>query len=194
MRTVPQKVDQDAEYLWDVAKRLHPDWEHITWRDPIDPAGFPITSPYWNDCQTGAQLADLVRAEDLYHRGGVYIDADVWCLRPFDSLCRLDGFAAWEDVLHIPNAVLGFTPGHQALQHVLDMAIAKRFSGTWAAGVGVTTQVFRSRDDMTLLPPGSFYPVHWRTAHTGMVNWDDEARTNPWAFCIHKYKASWHAP
>jgi mannosyltransferase OCH1-like enzyme len=171
---------------------MHPDWEHVTWRDPVDPCQFPLTSPYWSECETGAQLADLIRAEDLLHRGGVYIDSDVEMLRPFDSLCSLDGFAGWEDEFHIPNAVLGFRPGHPALQHVVAQAIEKRKCGTWIAGVGVTTSVFRGRVDMTLLPPGSFYPVHWRDAHKGLVNWEDAARANPWAFCLHRYKASWH--
>jgi hypothetical protein len=191
VRTVPETVDPEQERLWRVACQLHPEWEHVTWRDPINPDAFPITSPYWQDCETGAQLADLVRIEDLLHNGGFYIDSDVEMLKPFDSLCSLRGVAAWEDYLYVPNAVLGFTPGHEALREVLDLAIAKRFSGTWIAGVGVTTQVFR-RSDMTLLPPGSFYPVHWKDAHKGLVNWSEAAQMNPWAFCLHRYKASWH--
>ena len=191
VRTVPETVDPEQERLWHLACRLHPEWEHVTWRDPINPDAFPITSPYWQDCETGAQLADLVRIEDLLHNGGFYIDSDVEMLKPFDTLCNLRGVAGWEDYLYVPNAVMGFTPGHEALREVLDLAIAKRFSGTWIAGVGVTTQVFR-RADMTLLPPGSFYPVHWREAHKGLVNWSEAARMNPWAFCLHRYKASWH--
>lgn len=192
VRTIPAVKTAHAENLWDTACALHPDWEHVTWQDPIDRTRFPITSPYWDDCETGAQLADLVRAEDLYHSGGVYIDSDVWVLKPFDDLCQLNGFAAWEDHLHIPNAVLGFRPGHPALKHVLDLAISKRFQGTWAAGVGVTTQVFQDHTDITLLPPGAFYPVHWKTAHRGLVNWSEQADLNPWAWCLHKYAASWH--
>lgn len=192
VRTVPQQVDSEQERLWHIACRLHPEWEHVTWRDPVDPDAFPLTSPYWPECESGAQLADLIRVEDLLHRGGWYIDSDVEMLQPFDTLCNLDGVAAWEDHLHIPNAVLGFRPGHPALQQVIDLAIAKRGQGTWQAGVGVTTQVFRGRTDMTLLPPGAFYPVHWKTAHKGLVDWSYQAQVNPWAYCIHKYKASWH--
>lgn len=191
VRTVPAETSFETEQLWLQACRLHPEWEHVTWRDPIDPAAFPITSPYWADCQTGAQLADLIRIEDLLHNGGFYIDSDVEMLKPFDTLCGLDAVAGWEDHLYIPNAVLGFTPGHPGLREVLDLAIAKRFSGTWIAGVGVTTQVFRNAD-ITLLPPGSFYPVHWKDAHKGLVDWRQAALENPWAFCLHRYKASWH--
>jgi mannosyltransferase OCH1-like enzyme len=192
VRTVPTASSAEAEELWSQACALHPDWEHVTWRDPVTPEAFPLTSPYWTDCETGAQLADLIRAEDLYHRGGWYIDSDVHILKPFDDLCALNGVAAWEDRKFIPNAVLGFTPGHPALKHVIDQAVALRHEGTWAAGVGVTTEVFQHRTDVTLLPPGSFYPVHWRAAHNKKVNWEQAAQDNPWAYCLHKYRASWH--
>ena len=192
VRTVPTETHPHVEILWDEACRLHPDWEHVTWRDPIDAKAFPLTSPFWADCETGAQLADLVRVEDLLHNGGWYIDSDVQVLKPFDDLCALNGVAAWEDHLYIPNAVLGFTPGHPALAKIIDLAIKRRFQGTWIAGVGVTSEVFRTAADMTLLPPAAFYPVHWKQAHRGFVNWRDVARDNPWSYTIHKYAASWH--
>ena len=192
VRTVPRDTDFEVERLWRIARDLHPSWEHVTWRDPIDPKHFPITAQYWDHCESGAQLADLIRVEDLFHRGGWYIDSDVEMLKPLDGLCGLGAVAAWEDTNYIPNAVLGFTAGHQALMHVMDLAIARRSRGTWAAGVGVTTEVFRSAD-MVLLPPGVFYPLHWREAHN-FKDWGKVARDNPWAFCIHRYKASWRAP
>ena len=193
VRTVPAITDEHTEALWDIACGLHPDWEHVTLRDPVDREQFPLGSPDWDTCETGAQLADLIRAEELLHRGGVYLDSDVLVLRRFDALCGLDGFAAWEDEQHIPNAVLGFAPGHPALAEVLALAVARHSRGTWAAGVGVCTEVFTGRDDMALLPPGSFYPVPWQRAHRGNVNWAQVAADNPWAYAIHQYAGSWLA-
>ena len=192
VRTIPATTSSDTEKLWDIACRLHPMWDHVTWRDPIPESAFPLTSPYWHECETGAQLADLVRAEDLLHNGGWYIDSDMWMLKPLDSLCALEGVVAYEDRLHIPNAVLGFRPGHPAIKKVVELAIQRRYEGTWNAGVGVTTEVFAGRTDITILPPGSFYPVHWKEAHRGRVSWRQAATDNPWAFGIHKYVASWH--
>lgn len=192
VRTVPADTSIETERLWDIAAALHPDWEHVTWRDPINPAAFPLTSPYWADCESGAQLADLIRVEDLYHRGGWYIDSDMWMVRPLDSLCGLDGVAAYEDHLYIPNAVLGFRPGHPALTTIIDLAIERRFQGTWQAGVGVCTEVFTSSPDVTILPPGCFYAVHWRDVHRGFVKWSEQPAKHPYAFGFHKYAASWH--
>jgi mannosyltransferase OCH1-like enzyme len=191
VRTVPEQTAPHTESLWETACRMHPDWAHVTWRDPVPRNQFPLTAPFWDECESGAQLADLIRAEDLYHRGGWYIDSDVEILKPFDQLCVHDAVAGWEDHLHIPNAVLGFTAGHPALLEVIELAVERRSRGTWLAGVGVTTEVFK-RHDMLLLPPGSFYPVHWRDAHRGFTDWRQAAKDNPWAYCLHRYAASWH--
>lgn len=193
VRTVPTDTTPKVEQLWADACALHPDWEHVTWRDPIDRNAFPLTSPYWDDCESGAQLADLVRVEDLYHHGGWYIDSDMWMLKPLDNLCALNAVVAYEDHMHIPNAILGFVKGHPALKDVIYRAISRRHAGTWLAGVGVTTEVFSGRDDIVRLPPGAFYPVHWRDAHRGLIDWREQAALNPWSFGIHKYAASWHA-
>jgi mannosyltransferase OCH1-like enzyme len=190
VRTVPERTIELAEDLWRQACALHPDWEHVTLRDPIPTGRFPITSKHWNTCESGAQLADLVRAEELYHRGGIYIDSDVEVWRSFEPLVYLPGFAAWEDEQHIPNAVMGFTAGHPALLEVLKRAIERHHQGTWAAGVGVTTEVFADRDDMLVLPPGALYPVHYSMKQ--FMDCSEVIRAeNPWAFCLHRWEHSW---
>lgn len=192
IRTVPADTTAAAERLWHTATELHPRWQHVTLRDPVDRSQFPITSPFWDDTETGAQLADLIRAEELWARGGWYIDSDVLVVKPFDSLCGLDGVAAWEDDRHIPNAIMGFRAGHPALRRVLELAIERRGRGTWEAGVGVTTEVFgEDRDDMVVLPPAVFYPVHWRHCHAQAIDWDAVAERNPWCYAVHQYAHSW---
>lgn len=193
IRTVPARTDDATESLWSAACALHPGWDHVTLRDPVERSSFPITSPFWDDAETGAQLADLIRAEELWHRGGWYIDSDVLCVKPFDALCALEGVVAWEDADHIPNAVMGFRPGHPALRRVLDLAVERRGWGTWDAGVGVTTEVFSElRADVVVLPPQVFYPVHWRVAHSQAQDWDAVVARSPWVWAVHQYAASWH--
>lgn len=191
IRTVPRITTDETERFWHDAMALHPGWEHVSLRDPVDRSGFPVTRHLWDSCETGAQLADLIRTEELWQRGGVYLDSDVDVFRPLDPLLGVDGFAGWEDTEHIPNAVMGFTPAHPALAEVLSGAIRHHDDGTWAAGVGVTTAVFAGRDDMLLLPPGSFYPVPWQQAHRAPIDTDRVRAANPWAYALHHYKGSW---
>lgn len=195
-RTVPAETAAEAEQFWAKAVALHPGWEHHTWRDPLDSAEFPITSPHWWRCMTGAQLAGLVRLEVLWNHGGIYIDSDVELVRPLDPLCQLDAFAAWEDAQCVPDAVLGARPQHPAVKDMLDLAVRRLKSdstdwrtgnGAWATGPGVTTTVLPGRDDVLLLPPGSFYPYHYTEKHRRGEDW----AALPWCFGAHHWAASW---
>ena len=185
-------MNNEQERLWKIACELHPTWQHVTLRDPIDPAGFPLTSHLWPVCETGAQLADLVRIEELYHRGGIYIDSDVECYKPFDALRRVDAFAAWEDRDHIPNAVLGAKPGHPAIGILVHRAVEMMPCETWSVGVGLTTEVLRDRTDVLLLPPGSLYPYHYHQKwRSGTPPRAEIVAANPWALAAHHWACSW---
>jgi hypothetical protein len=189
IRVVPEKTTDEVEEWWLGALKLHPGWGHVTRRDPIDPSRFPLTSPHWDKACSGAQLADLVRAEELYQRGGIYLDSDIEVYRSFEPLMNVAGFAGWEDEQHIPNFVMGFQPRHPAIEAVVHGAIEHMSEGTWAGSVGVTTAVFKDRTDMLLLPPQSFAPYHYRIKK--FVDTDQVRRDNPWAFCAHHWRHSW---
>ncbi len=189
-RTLPTKVDRTIEGFWRSMQRLHPGWEMMTWREPLDPAAFPLTSGLWDQCESGAQKADIVRLELLVTYGGIYVDADVEGLRPFTSLLGAGAFAGWEDNTTIPNAVMGCEPGHPAFVEMLSVASAKLAAGkpTWHIGPGTTTPVLQKRDDVLLLPPGSLYPYHYLEMRRRRENF---RVTEPWAFCVHHWHGSW---
>lgn len=191
IRTVPETTTDQVEEFWSDACALHPHWEHVTLRDPVDRSGFPLTAHLWDTCESGAQKADLIRAEELLHRGGLYVDSDVEVYRSFEPLMDLQGFAGWDCKEYVPNAVMGFRPGHPAIKRVVELAVERHHRGTWPAGVGVTSEVLKGRDDVVLFPPGSFYPVFWRDAHRGRVKWDRVPIEQPWAYCAHRAHHSW---
>lgn len=191
-RVVPEQPDAQADAWWERFRDLHPGWELRTWRDPIDPGPFPLTSPHWPLVHHGAQLADLIRLEVLWNEGGIYVDQDIEPFRPFDSLLPLSAFAAWEDEHRVPNAVLGAVPGHPAIRECIDLAVERLTAGETdiplATGPGVLTAVLPWRADVLLLPPGSFYPVHYREARR-LKTFKPE--TQPWAFGAHHWWGSW---
>lgn len=198
IRTVPERTTEQVEQWWRNTCDLHPGWEHVTWRDPIDPDRFPVTAGLWSRCTSGAQLAGLVRLEDLAARGGIYLDSDMELFRPLGPLLDVPAFAGWEDPGVVPDAVLGAEAHHPAVVACLDLAIGRLLSGSknwqtgsgpWATGPGVTTTMLPGRDDVLLLPPGSFYPVHYRDKHT--ADWSQVQGAHPWAFGAHRWAASW---
>jgi hypothetical protein len=60
--------------------------------------------------QSLAAFADWFRYRLLYERGGIWVDADMVCLRPFDY--ENEEVYAWQDEKYINNAVLGLPAGH----------------------------------------------------------------------------------
>lgn len=190
-RTVPAATSAESEAFWGRFEEMHPDWILMTHRDPLDPADWPLTSPHWEKAATGAQLADMIRLEALVRWGGIYVDADVEPLRPLDSLLATSAFAAWEDDRCVPNAVLGAVPDHPAIRACLELMLARLPGPTWEAGPGVTTTILPGRRDVLLLPPGSFYPYHYREKHR---RGEDFKARQPWAFVAHHWAGSWLEP
>jgi glycosyl transferase family 7 (putative galactosyltransferase)/glycosyl transferase-like sugar-binding protein len=192
-RVVPEVSPPEAEEWWERFGELHPDWTLMTHRDPLKPKEWPLTARHWGKCRTGAQLAGLIRLEALWRWGGIYVDQDVEPFRSLEPLLSLHAFAAWEDQRCVPDAVLGAEPEHPAIRRCLDLAIKRLPLGTWKSGAGVTTEVLPNRSDVMLLPPASFYAIHYRDPEreTKMAHFD--ATQEPWAFALHRYWGSWLA-
>jgi mannosyltransferase OCH1-like enzyme len=130
----------------------------------------------------------LVRLEALLKWGGVYIDMDMQPFRSLEPLLALTAFAAWEDERVVPNAVLGARAGHAAIRKCLDEAIKVMHRGVWAAGPGVTTKVLTADPTVLLLPPQTFYAVHYRDPDRDTKMFD---KAGPWEYARHHYWNSW---
>ncbi len=187
-RTVSAETSAEVEDFWARACELHPDWHHYTWRDPLEPADFPRSSPHWDRCTSGAQRAGLIRLEALYISGGVYIDSDLELYRPLDPLLSLSCFAGWEDPRTVPDFVIGAESGRSILLELLETAITRLDKGPWESGPGVFTELLPGRADVLLLPPGSFAPYHYTEKHR---RHEDHRSAQPWAFGAHHWHHSW---
>jgi hypothetical protein len=189
-RTVPAETTAEVEAWWSEFANMHPRWRLETYREPLDPADWPMVGDLLDSCTSGAQRGGLIRLEALYRWGGVYVDSD--CkpgVRTFDSLLDLRGFAAWEDVKVIPDAVLGCEPRHPAWAEMIHLAreAVRRKRGAWESGPGVTTKVLPGRDDVLLLPPGSFFAVNYHEPREAFASYEPE----PWTHAVHQYHFSW---
>jgi hypothetical protein len=193
-RVVPKDTKPEAEKWWAQFRAMHPNWTLMTHRDPLVAEDWPLTAPSWDLCTAGAQLADMVRLEALLKWGGVYVDQDMQPFRPLDSLLNCQAFAAWEDERCVPNAVMGAVPDHPAIRACLELSLARlaeKPTEVWNSGAGVTTAILPGRDDVLLLPPESFYPVHYRDANRGRLMANFRPQTQPWTFALHWYWGSW---
>ncbi len=206
--TMPSNVLIETAERWSRATDLHPDWEHVLLicdrkrpTDNLYEPDFPLMKHLWSTVRSGAQLADIVRTEELFHRGGIYIDADLEVLAPLDSLITTD--FAWvpaEDSRPVPdisNFALGFPPAHTALGMLLEMMMERIPGPTWWSGPGALRVTMRERHDVSLLAPHLLSPVNWKDVPNLARIHDytpDQLRAEfPTSLGVHLYEGSWRS-
>ena len=124
----------------------HPDWTFIFWTDRkcpppckemevkyIDDFDFDFLEKPFFSSRNWREKSDLLRYEILYKEGGLYIDHNMRCVRPFHGLHKGYDFYACLEMPHeeidmlrltVGNAIIGCKPMHPvirgAIQSVLD--------------------------------------------------------------------------
>jgi hypothetical protein len=95
-------------------------YEFVLW----DRNRFDLNTSLWAkqafEVKKYAFAADYIRFYALYHYGGIYLDADVEVLRPFDDLLSFPYFAGAETPFTIEAAVLGAEEGCDWIKMCLD--------------------------------------------------------------------------
>lgn len=207
IRTLPLEVNDMMEESWAGATALHPEWVHVTLlghfpNPPYAPETFPLTSHMWGKLPSGGVLADLMRAEDLYTRGGFYIDSDVTVFKPFDNLLGHSAVLGYEPgrrpggINTLCNATMGFAPGHPGLLAYIK-AVEDRLGkekNTYRLGVHLFSDVLSQYPDVFVLPPGSFYPYSWHQREKYAPWTELHAKlpeTHPWAYSAHHWASRW---
>jgi mannosyltransferase OCH1-like enzyme len=118
--------------------RLHPDWDHRVYDDDASRDLFrrelPHLLPLYDNYAFNIQRADVFRVAALFLSGGFYLDWDIDCYKPLDSLCEypcvlaeektLDGKEAadlgHENVFRVANYMFGSEPGYPFWLDVMD--------------------------------------------------------------------------
>jgi len=84
--TLPPKWTKISQHCRDIM----PDYEYMLWTDASSREFIAKEYPWFLDTFDGytypIQRADAIRYFVLYHYGGVYLDLDIGCQRPLDSL------------------------------------------------------------------------------------------------------------
>jgi mannosyltransferase OCH1-like enzyme len=120
--------------------------------------------------QDWAGASDVMRYEILYEHGGVYVDADTYCVKPLeDWLLNCDAFASWEQELVrnnlIANTVMGSVPGAEAMKLCIDEVATKdctekKLAWMITGPMLVTDVFFKKQANLTVYPSHFFMPKH----------------------------------
>lgn len=159
-------------------KNLHPGWEYRLWTDEDNESlirdSFPGLLPVYLNLPKPIMRADMVRYAYMARFGGLYLDTDYECLKPFDLLdrsCVLPRESDDSKPIFLGNCVFASEAGHPFWTAVLD-ALAQQPPTKHSmnqeediihlTGPGLLTRVYTEQftsDPTIFVPPrGWFHP------------------------------------
>jgi len=161
---------------------MHPTWEHRIWTDANRPTF--VNETEFLAADNFAMKSDIARYEIVSRFGGVYLDADMECLRSIEPLLTcVDAFIASEEpgkTEPLATVIVGATPNHPWLREAvarLPQAVATGFGNLHQTGPMFITSVTVGRADVTIFPEEFFRhegrPVTGETfaIHHGAGSW-----------------------
>ena len=145
-------------------KEMHPDWEYRLWTDKNRP--LLQNERTYSLSQEAFRRADILRYEILHRYGGVYLDADLLCLKPIDDLLNIKAkmWAVYENDKQnhgrVANGIIGCTKGNLDMKLLMDNVQHLPNTQAWIA-VGplyFTKMIKKHNFDIRILPSSSFLP------------------------------------
>lgn len=101
----------------------HPDWKHYFWDDTNSrnfiKEKYPWFLETYDSYNYRIQRCDAIRYFLLHYYGGFYIDMDVECLKPLDSLLE-DFELVLSKLVDFSNAIMGSIPNHPLWLQMFD--------------------------------------------------------------------------
>ena len=182
-------IPKTIHYCWfgpqppnDLIKRCRESWHRILpdysikeWNE----SNSPLDSDY---CQVAmehklwSKVSNYVRLWALHQEGGIYLDADVEMIKPFDPLLEHHCFLGFQHVEEIPgwvnNAVIGSQADERFLADCMDLTLEvfeeKRefmlspiITTTVLKKMGLSTYGRQTVGNVALYPIEYFYPYSW---------------------------------
>lgn len=153
----------------------HPDWSFRFWRTELgDGASEEVRALLADPHYSAVVKSDVARFEMLRLHGGVYVDSDMECLRPFDDLLGDAFFCGRESEGYLCPSVVGCVPDHPLSGMMVRLALDRIWEldpedvnarPNEITGPSLLTELARGRDDVRIHPEPYFYPIPWWETH-----------------------------
>ena len=184
-------------------KRLHPDWIVKVWTDQAV-AFLGLRNQYaYDSARNFGEKADIARYEILYRYGGVYVDIDFECVKPFDNLHKsCEVYAGINgDNECLLNGLIGIRAGHPIMKACIEnikagpgdhdeMRIMKE-TGPYFFTKMFVEYASRMLGKVVPFPPSFFYSFPGSFRH--LKNCEEIKREflKPESLAIHYWASSW---
>jgi len=183
----------------DTWKQFHPEWEYKLWTDmDVDSIRFEKKGIF-NACNNNGMKSDIFRYEILRQQGGIYIDTDFECLKPFDDLTYLDFFTgiAYDGNAILYNGLIATIPHHPIIE-MCASSLNTQYRGNDAMGIIRATgpyyftrcffsSVTKDTERVVAFPMGFFYPL------PNNITWDVDIKDYlcTYSYAVHHWGVSW---
>lgn len=199
---LPEKTKKFVK-TWE---ELHPDWTIRIWLDEDVPAFGLKNQAAFDRATNFGEKSDIFRYEILYRFGGVYVDTDFECIKPFDVLHRTCEFytGVAQDNGSLLNGIIGVKKEHLVIKACIDhLTIGNGDHDAWRimpyTGPHHFTHMFLAhlsecdKERTAIFPPTFFYP--FPAKYAAPRNLTEEAAKelfiHPETFAVHYWACSW---
>lgn len=195
-----------CQKIIDSWRKLNVGWEIIVWNEEKIATLDLINKEAYNFAVNFAEKSDIARYEILYKFGGIYVDTDYLCLKPFDAIrerCNFFAGIEYGPAPQLGNSIIGAIPGHPILKACIK-SLKKgtadhndvRIQGT--TGPWFFTKCFygfmEANPTFTgavVLPCSFLYPLPWYDRHAVPTESLLAQYRRPESFGFHYWKMSW---
>lgn len=164
--------------LMNTWKEKHPTFEYILWNEQ-EIQRRELRTICHKQIQDIAEIngkADIFRWEILYQYGGYFVDADSFCIEPFDDCFAEDtAFAGFENENVreglVATGTMGFVPQHPLCRDILEWIhttkeaedLIKSTRAWYSVGPGLITKMLDTGKytDVSVYPSYYFLPIHF---------------------------------
>ncbi|MCK4895156.1 MAG: hypothetical protein KAT07_14370 [Calditrichia bacterium] len=200
-------------------RKFHPDWEYRLWTDDdnreLVRSNYKWLLPTYDSYSLGIQRADMARILYLHKYGGLYVDLDFECFRPFDELMeanfvflgREKGGLGWykRRLDYTCNALLASPQKHPfwelLLKQIVQSGRPKRCWEARTSYVLSTTgpqildlaiqKYLLKHKDLIIYPQNYFYPA--RVMEKSLEK-RRKLAVKYYSFAVHHFNGSWLSP
>ncbi|MCX9097009.1 glycosyltransferase [Providencia rettgeri] len=196
-------IDKKIHYIWlgdnsipplyekciDTWQKYHSNWEIILWNEE----NIPRNIPYVNKALEKKKYAfasDYLRVYILNKYGGVYLDADIEVIKPFDELLNKGPFLGYESEGRVSNGVMALPKEHwlsEAMLQYYDQNV-----GVYNAIPLITTKIINAnkhKNDIKIYPEEYFYPYNpFKSGSVKQLLFHDITSNT---YAIHHWGHSW---
>lgn len=185
--------------------RMHPDWVYKLWTDSDIEKLNLVCKDLYNKIENYGAKSDIARYEILYRFGGLYIDTDFECLKPFDIFHHTLDFYAGSyhaDDFGIYNGLLAAAPESPVLKECIDRILKVsnipkspgdilNMTGPKLLTDSFIHIAFHKAERYVIFPITYFYAWPWWERNNSNID-DIKAWIKPESFALHYWNVSWN--